>query len=64
MSAAVLAAIGISKEVWKKLPADRKKQIRQKIKEGKTGLAKILTKYAMKAIKKPKKTKGKKGKNK
>lgn len=54
MSVALLAAIDISAEAWKSLPPEKKTQIREKFKQGKVGLAKILTKNAKKLIKKKK----------
>jgi hypothetical protein len=61
MSAVVLSAIGLTKAAWQALPPERKRKIREQIKKGNKGMAKILAKNAKKtrkavkkAFKKPK----------
>jgi len=52
MSALLLATLDITSEVWQRLPPEKKKQIREQVKKGRIGLAKILTKNAKKMLKK------------
>lgn len=60
MSTALLLTLGVSKAVWKNLPADRKRKIREQYNKGNKGMAKILLKTA----KSVKKSTGKKRKKK
>jgi hypothetical protein len=57
MSAELLAAVGVTREVWKHLPAEKKRKIRELYYDrNQHGMAKIVASHAKKAAKKARKT--------